>query len=128
MELPLEEDEKPKPEGPNVAAGYFNLKRILVDPASPPVTAHHLTWTRIGHEYTLDVGHFDPHAVREAIKKATKPDDASQVDLYITHQFTLSPEAMRRFLAGLEELTADLDRADSEKTEKDEDEHSEDKG
>jgi len=69
-------DEKTEAEAPNPEVGYFGMKRILVDPAAPPTVAHHIFWSRVGHEYTLDVGHFDSLAVREAIKKGATPEEA----------------------------------------------------
>lgn len=103
-----DEKEEPKPE----EAGYFALNRILVDPTAAPLTVHHITWTRIAREYTLELGHYDPLAVREAIKKGAKTmEDASAVDFFVTHRFSLSLETMERFLDDLEVLKADIERA-----------------
>ena len=102
-------DEKTEAEARNPEVGYFGMKRILVDPAAAPTVAHHIAWARIGHEYTLEVGHVDTLAVREAIKKgAATPEEASTVDLYVTHRFSISSENIERFIDSLNELKADL--------------------
>ncbi|MGH9322444.1 MAG: hypothetical protein ACRD3V_21485 [Vicinamibacteria bacterium] len=107
-------DEKNETEAPKIEAGYFNMKRILVDPAAAPTVAHHIMWTRIGHEYTLEVAHFDPLAVRDAIRKEAKtPEEANMVDLYVTHRFSMSSENVERFIQTLDELKADLKRLKS---------------
>jgi len=92
-------------------AGLIALKRILVDPSAPPTAAHLITWTRVGHEYLLDVGHYDLVAAREAIsKEATTVEEATMVDLYVTHRFALSQETVERLILSLDELKADMER------------------
>ena len=81
-------DEKSETQAPKTDAGYFGMKRILVDPAAAPTVAHHIMWTRIGHEYTLEVGHFDSLAVREAIKKGAKPVAPPRAKKFLAHLFS----------------------------------------
>lgn len=103
-----DEEKDPEP----AEAGIFALNRILVDPTAAPVVAHHIMWTRIAREYTLELGHYDPVAVREAIKKGAKTlEEAIGVDFFVTHRFSVSLETMERFAEGLEQLRTDIERA-----------------
>lgn len=96
------------PEKEELAA--ISLNRILVDPTAPATVAHAFIWTRVGHEYVLDVGHYDMVAMREAVNKAKEKKTEEAVDFFVTHRFSLGLDTIKRVTTSMKELREDWER------------------
>ena len=71
----------------------LNIKRILVEPGSPPKPAQRFFWTRVGPDFQLDVGYFDLPELRTAVEEArSAPDKESKtmVQFIVTDRFLLT--------------------------------------
>jgi hypothetical protein len=93
------------------------MKRVLVNPTQPPKPIGHLTWTKVGTEIQLDVGHMDFQELSAAMNAARNEgvgqgenEKGVEVSVYITDRFTASPKDILGVHQELTKLVNELRR------------------
>lgn len=113
---------RPRFQGPEAVAkreAQIKVERTGVGPLAPPTAAHKFLFTRVGAEIVLEVGFFQMAELREAVETSRATTAAlypgapggpqpPTVKLYISHQFSLSPQGVMDLISIARELEKDL--------------------
>lgn len=86
------------------------LRRVLTS-AAPIEAAHRFMWTRVGTEIELTVGYLDLAALKDVIDAAklkATPDEVVEIPFYVTHRFSLSPDAAVHLAEVANEIVSNL--------------------
>jgi hypothetical protein len=94
------------PNGPKTIKAKLN--RVLVS-SEPIQAAHRFLYTRVGAEIVLDVGYFDLPDLKEKVDAAKGvPGAVVESTFFVTHRFSLSPEAAAQLAETVNMLVKNL--------------------
>lgn len=83
----------------------LQITRKVLHPERPPEAVHKFLFSRVGGTLVLETAFFEMHAFRQTLEKM-RADGATSgnVDVYVSHAFQLSPEAVADLIEVAEQL------------------------
>lgn len=86
----------------------LRLERIKLREDAPPYPAHKFFYTRVGPDILLEIGHFDLVELRSALEESRESGERSDVKIFISDSFSLSPQAAFELMQMAQRLVDDL--------------------
>ena len=90
----------------------IQARRVLTQPHESPKAAHQFAFSRVGTDLVLEIGNFDITDLSAKLGQAQKDNQESiQADLFITHRFSLTPQAALSLFEAAQKMLMDLQNA-----------------